>query len=53
MNSTEIEMLNTTLSGISLTDEQIHNLIKNMQSVFGGEDDFCGALELFLNFRIG
>lgn len=37
---------------LNLSKQQTTNLILKARSVFGGEDDFGGAFELFLNLRI-
>lgn len=54
MDSTDNEkMLNKTLGGLSLSDEQIYKLSEHTKSIFTGEYDFCCSLEFFLNFNIG
>ncbi|GGF72332.1 hypothetical protein GCM10010912_16810 [Paenibacillus albidus] len=37
---------------LNISKQQTSNLIIKAKSVFGGEDDFGGAFEFFLNLRI-
>jgi len=52
MNAEDLDCLHNELEKSGLSKERLAEMLKEIKSIFVGEDDFGSSLELFLNIRI-